>query len=271
MPERKRELLAKASIDKTAIASSFGHAAKSYDSAAHFQRWVGDTLLSKAESVQYKCALDLGTGTGYFLKGLAEQFGVEHLFAFDLSEGMVRHAAELYSGQASFGVGDAECLPFKGESFDLIFSSLAIQWCFDLPKLFAEIRRVLKPGGRFVFSTLLDGSLHELKRAWSIADNAQHVNEFFTLEDYNAVLKQCGYKLHFLDQQPKVLEYKGALALTRELKDLGAHNMTAQRQKGLTGKTRLKSFIDGYEQFRMANGLLPATYEIGFASIEKPL
>ena len=47
----------------------------------------------------------------------------------------------------------------------------------------------------------------------------------------------------------------------RELKALGAHNVTNARRHSLTGKTRLKNMVSAYENFR-ENDLLPATYEV---------
>ena len=48
---------------------------------------------------------------------------------------------------------DALRLPFAEASADIVFSSLMLQWCDDLLIAFREVRRVLKPGGLFIFST----------------------------------------------------------------------------------------------------------------------
>ena len=49
---------------------------------------------------------------------------------------------------------DAQRLPLRSASVDLVFSSLMLQWCQPLDAAFAEVRRVLKPSGFFAFSTL---------------------------------------------------------------------------------------------------------------------
>lgn len=48
----------------------------------------------------------------------------------------------------------------------------------------------------------------------------------------------------------------------RDLKTLGAHNISAGRAPGLTGRRRLQAMCAAYEQYRQSDGLLPATYEI---------
>ena len=169
-------------IDKKAIAHSFGDAAPRYDSVAHFQRFVGEELLSRLPENKFVSILDLGTGTGYFLKSLQDLSKESEVVAADLSEGMLHFVQETYiSGEDKLDVSlvacDAENLPFIPQSFDLVFSSLAVQWCYDLPKLFVEVSRILKPKGVFAYSTLLEGSLRELKQSWQKVDQAQHVND----------------------------------------------------------------------------------------------
>ena len=60
------------------------------------------------------------------------------------------------------------------------------------------------------------------------------------------------------------LTYPDTLSLMRDLKAIGAHNVTAGRPRGLLGRTRLKRMQQAYETFRR-NGQLPATYEVVYA------
>ena len=75
-------------------------------------------------------------------------------------------------------VADAEALPLVNDSVDLVFSSLALQWCYRPDHLFAELARVLKPGGICVFTSLGPDTLRELRAAWAAVDAHQHVNAF---------------------------------------------------------------------------------------------
>jgi malonyl-CoA O-methyltransferase len=67
-----------------------------------------------------------------------------------------------------------------------------------------------------------------------------------------------------------VLHYPDVRSLTHELKALGAHNLNPGRPGGLTGRARILGLIDAYERFRQVSGL-PATYQVVYAVLEKPL
>ena len=67
-----------------------------------------------------------------------------------------------------------------------------------------------------------------------------------------------------------IRSYAQVRQLTHELKALGAHNLNPGRPEGLTGKARLQGLMAAYEQFRQPQGL-PATYQVVYAMLEKPL
>lgn len=155
-------------VDKAQLARRFGAAARHYDAHARFQQEVGQALLDLMPDGQVGseltvCGLDLGCGTGFFLPALAGR--CQQLHGLDLAPGMLAQAALRGSG-ARLVCGDAEALPFADQSLDWVFSSLALQWCERPAQAFAEIHRVLKPGGQLLFSTLLVDSLWQLREAW---------------------------------------------------------------------------------------------------------
>jgi malonyl-CoA O-methyltransferase len=157
---------------------------------------------------------------------------------------------------------DAYSLPFRDASFDLIYSSLMLQWCDDLDTAFGEIARVLKPGGLLLFSTFGPGTLAELREAWGQSgDSDNHVNHFFDPQALGSALMHAGLSEPVLDVDRIVMRYPDARALMRELKAIGAHNVTAGRPRGLTGRKRLAAMTQAYETLRGEGGL-PATYEV---------
>ena len=157
---------------------------------------------------------------------------------------------------------DAYSLPFRDGSFDLVFSSLMLQWCDDLDAVFAEIARVLKPGGVLLFSTFGPGTLAELRDAWAASGApGNHVNHFFDPHALGSALMHAGLAEPVLDVDRIVVGYPDVLTLMRELKAIGAHNVTRGRARGLTGRTRLAAMTAAYETQRR-DGNLPATYEV---------
>src|SRR5690606_13457587 len=137
-------------LDKKKIAHSFSRAANTYDSVAQLQRDVGTELLKKLPDVLPEKAriLDLGSGTGFFTTKLAQQYPQAQVLGLDLAEGMLHFSRKSASDSIQWLCGDAEFLPLTDNSVDLVFSSLAIQWCNNLPQLMRELHRVLTPGGR---------------------------------------------------------------------------------------------------------------------------
>lgn len=88
--------------------------------------------------------LDVGCGTGEGTRFLAREFPQARVRGVDLSEEMVRTAVSKVGldpeGRIAFKSGDASSLPFPDESFDLVV-------LLNMPPFFAEIVRVLRPGG----------------------------------------------------------------------------------------------------------------------------
>ncbi len=256
--------------DKRQVAASFSRAAASYDSVAELQRDVGTQLLRRLP-VDFRPArwLDMGCGTGYFTRALAERFFASHGLALDIAEGMLDHARPL-GGAEHFIAGDAERLPLQDSTCDLIFSSLAVQWCANFDAVLSEAFRVLKPGGVFAFASLCVGTLFELRDSWRQVDGLVHVNRFREFARYEQLCAASGLRVVSLEQQAHVLHYPDVRSLTHELKALGAHNLNPGRPDGLTGRARILGLVEAYEQFRQAQGL-PATYQVVYAVLEKPL
>jgi len=256
--------------DKRQVAASFSRAASSYDAVAELQRAVGTALVERLPvGLRPARWLDLGCGTGYFSRVLARRFPSGEGVALDIAEGMLRHARPL-GGAGGFIAGDAECLPLCDASADLIFSSLALQWCEDFSSVLSEARRVLRPGGVLAFSSLCSGTLQELRDSWQAVDGFAHVNRFRPLGAYRQLCADSGLRLERLEVEPQVLHFAELRQLTSELKALGAHNLNPGRPGGLTGRARIRALIDAYEQFRTPSGL-PATYQVVYGILRKEL
>ncbi|MFI8481737.1 malonyl-ACP O-methyltransferase BioC [Pseudomonas sp. NPDC078700] len=254
--------------DKRQVAASFSRAAASYDSVAALQRAVGNQLLQRIPtSVSTERWVDLGSGTGYFSRALNRRFPEAQGVALDIAEGMLQHARP-QGGAEQFIAGDAERLPLRTESCELMFSSLALQWCESFSSVLAEAQRVLRPGGILAFSSLCVGTLQELRESWRTVDGFVHVNRFRHFEDYQRLCADSGFEVVSLDTQPEVLFYPDLRSLTHELKALGAHNLNSGRPNGLTGRARMRALVDAYERERREQGL-PATYQVVYGVLQK--
>lgn len=261
------------SVIKDNIRHSFDKAASRYDEVAVLQREVAGRVLERLEliKIEPQRILDLGCGTGLNSQALNKRYKKAQLISLDLAPGML-HQAKKHKGWFSnqrFICGDAESLPLQDDSVDLIFSSLTIQWCQDLDSLFKECFRVLRPGGLLMFSTLGPDTLRELRKSWQSVDDNSHVNAFIDMHDIGDALIRMRYSDPVMDVENITMTYENVMQLMRDLKVLGAHNMTAGRQKGLTGKSRIKAMSEHYETYRK-DGLLPASYEVVYGHAWAP-
>lgn len=256
-------------LDKKKVAQSFSRAAPTYDSVAQLQRDIGAHLFSQLPDAlpAQSTVLDLGSGTGFFTQRLAARYPESQIIGLDIAEGMLHYAAA-QQDEVSWLCADAELLPLADNSVDLIFSSLAIQWCNNLPHLMVELARVLKPGGQLHIATLGPHTLQELKSAWQQVDDYVHVNRFQSAQDLVAATDAAQLDVHELKQENRILYYDRLSELTRELKALGAHNINTGKPEGLTGRARLLAFKNAYELFRCPQGL-PATYDVIYLTAHK--
>ena len=255
-------MLIDAQLDKTKVKRSFSKAVDSYDEMAVLQRTVGLELLQLyQEGDLSKTILDIGCGTGFLTGELLALLGDKKLIAFDLALAMVLATRHKYKDKVRYLCGDAEQLPLKSASVDHVFSNVALQWCQNLAMVFGEIKRVLTPNGCLVFSTFGEQTLHELKTAWADVDDFTHVNDFYNAQQIKASLTALGYT----DISTKTVIYKSyyesVMALMRELKGIGAHNVTAGRNLNMTTKAQLQQMIRSYET-RMKTVRIYATFEI---------
>ncbi|HHJ36422.1 MAG TPA: malonyl-[acyl-carrier protein] O-methyltransferase BioC, partial [Gammaproteobacteria bacterium] len=208
--------------------------------------------------------------------GLFERYKKAQLVALDLSEKMLAKSGQQGSFLRSplLVCADIEKLPFADDSFDLVFSSLSMQWCNDLNAAFLEARRVLKPGGLFVFSTFGPDTLKELRSSWASVDSKNHVNQFIDMHDIGDALMHDRFAEPVMEAEILTLTYDSVDEIMHDLKAIGA-NVTAKKsgvgpeRNGLSGRSVLQRVRQSYEQFR-ENDLLPVSYEIIYGHAWKP-
>lgn len=253
-------------LDRRAVVQAFDRASASYDAAAALQERVRNDLADRLRELKLAPlhVLDLGAGTGHATRALKRLYPRALTVAVDIAPGMLARAKAQSRWLRRFERvrADAYTLPFRDGSFNVVFSSLMLQWCDDLDAVFAEIARVLRPGGVLLFSTFGPGTLAELREAWSVSDApGNHVNHFFDPHALGSALMHAGLSEPVLDVDRTVVGYPDVLTLMRELKAIGAHNVTAGRARGLTGRKRFDAMTRAYEVMRR-DGKLPATYEV---------
>ena len=255
-------------LDKTNVKRSFTEASETYDDLAVLQRSVGSNLLNQfAIEKLTGTVLDLGCGTGFLTGKLQNLPGYELMVALDISMSMLQMTRQkcIANDRLDFLCADIEFLPIIENSVDWFFSNLALQWCQDAQAVFDNIRRILKPKGRLIFSTFGPKTLKELKAAWASVDDYTHVNHFYSEKELIKFIGQAGLQDIHIKSRQYISKYQSVMELMKELKGIGAHNVTRGRNRGMTGKSTLLQMISNYEEMS-TQGLLTATFEVIYVS-----
>lgn len=255
-------------LKKADIARSFSLAAKSYDKHAIIQQEVGFRLIERLDLLKEKpkTILDVGAGTGFFARRLQQKFPKARILGADLAFGMSEFAAKQlcwypFGKKPSYFTADAEFLPFKTGSIDLIFSNFTLQWCFNLKATLAEFKRVLSPSGTLLFTTLGPNTLFELRQSFAAADNSWHVNPFSDMHDIGDILLNLHFQDPVIDMEMLTLTYPDLMSLFVDLKSTGASNLNAYRRTGLTSPQTFTKMKTAYNNFKRDN-LYPASFEV---------
>jgi malonyl-CoA O-methyltransferase len=268
-------------LDKRLVRRSFEHAAATYDAAAILQNEVCRRMLARLDYIKVEPAviLDAGSGTGNALPGLLARHPRARVVALDLALAMARRARarrgwwrsllERGGARLSALCGDMEQLPFAAGAAGMIWSNLALQWAHDPRRTFAEMHRVLAPGGLLMFSSFGPDTLKELRAAWQGVDGHTHVHRFIDMHDIGDMLVTAGYADPVMDMERVTLTYADIHALMRDLKAIGARNMTLGRRRALGGRALLAQVARNYEALRR-DGKLPATFEVIYGHAWKP-
>lgn len=262
-------------IDKARVRNSFSRAATTYDAAAIVQKLVREEMLSRLDlvKIQPRTILDAGCGTGLASHALQKRFKQSQIISLDFAYEMLRQTRKtgiVQSLKTLFSrnrhrvlCADIEALPLANASIGFVWSNLAIQWCNNLDLAFQEFHRVLQPEGLFMFSTFGPDTLRELRTATQSANQGvgTSVNRFIDMHDIGDALVRAGFSAPVLDVERFTLTYDDVKSVMRDLKNIGAHNATDGRARGLLGRGFLQKLEVAYEQFR-ADGKLPATFEV---------
>jgi len=268
-------------VDKRMVRRSFEQAAATYDAAAVLQNEVCRRMLARLDYIKLEPAtiLDAGSGTGNAVAGLLARYPRARVIALDLALAMARRARarrawwrgvfERSGPRLAAVCGDIEQLPLAPACAGMVWSNLAIQWSNEPQRTFAEMNRVLMPGGLLLFSTFGPDTLKELRAAFESVDRHTHVHRFTDMHDVGDMLVACGFADPVMDMEVVTLTYADVRELMRDLKAIGAHNMTRGRPSALAGKSLFAQVARNYEPARR-EGRLPATFEVIYGHAWKP-
>ena len=253
-------------LDKQIIRKHFENATESYDGAAMLQREIASRLTERLDYIKLKPqkSLDLGSGTGCVSKNLLKRYPKSQIIALDIALNMAKKSKKqgswLRKPQAI--CADAEKLPIKSETIDLLISNLMLHWCQNLGETFTGFHRILAPNGLLLFTLFGPDTLMELRQSWKAVDKTAHTNDFPDMHEVGDALLQAGFINPVMDMEIITMTYNDVDQLVRDIKLSGSSNAHHERQKGLTTPRQYNAFKANYELYKNDEGLYPATWEV---------
>ena len=137
-------------------------------------------------------------------------------------------------------------LPFHDNSFDLVFSSLCLQWAHPLPQALQEIRRIMRPEAMLLFSTFGPDTLLELREAYIAIGETPAISPFAAIQQIGDGLQGSGFHNNVLDRENFTMGYADLRALMKELHNIGATDARTDRKRGLMGRKRWQALNNAY-------------------------
>lgn len=249
--------------------SRFSAAAVTYDRFARVQQAVADRLLRTLVAAPSPGrVLDIGCGTGFLTRRLADLWPEACVEGVDWASGMIdqarRHRDQ--DGRPLFTLADATT--YEGSPshvpYDQLVSASSLQWMPPLDRTLMHVAGLLRPGGHFAFAVMLDETLDEIRAAEAaVVPGLPKAVSLPSSSEMDAALAAAGLMStdSFIDEH--VVHAPSAAELLRELHDVGASGSLNAARPNLN-RRQLRAFCDHYEtHFRDAEGVF-ATYRVGF-------
>ncbi|WP_297461888.1 methyltransferase domain-containing protein [Ferrovum sp.] len=252
------------------------HSPRANDPSPFLSREIGARLLTRLEYVTLtpRRLLDLGAGGGWSGTSLQRRFPDTALLEADwvpeLLPVPVERAWWKKWGQVPprFSLAaNALQLPLARHSIDLVWAHLLLPWT-PMEQIFAEVARVLAPGGLFLFSTLGPDTLRELRPALSeLPEGTQRLGPFSDMHDLGDALVQARLADPVMEREDLHIDYPDLNLLLQDLRALGP--APAPRPTGGVGQQAWQRMTHAYEGQRLATGL-PVTLEVIYGQAWKP-
>ena len=244
----------------------------SYIESAIVQKEIISRLIERTSLINFipEQIIDIGAGIGLSSRPFMDIFPNAKVNMYDKSITSLNKS--IIQSENFYKVcGDFASLPFKDDSFDLVFSASALHWNYNIGHTIQEIFRILKPSGLLLFSTFGKDTLKEYKDAWAMVDSNQHVNEFFDMHNLGDLLYKVGLKDPVMDSEKIVIQYDSVRQIQLDLKNIGSFLMQRKRGLGLTSKGKMQNMYKSYEELKGPQTTYPLTYEVIYGHAWKTL
>lgn len=198
-------------MDSNLIAKSFGQKADQYDRCAPLQKEIAEKLVGLLPDLERPDVLEVGCGTGLLTAPLFQKYKDGKFHITDIAPEMVSACAEkfLEEGRGVFEVmnGANPCLE---RQYDVIVSSMALQWFTSPLESLKTLQKYLKPGGALYYATIGNESFQEWR---SITQEMDVPSGLLRVPEWAGVF----------EEEKIEVDYGSARGFLKALKAIGAH------------------------------------------------
>lgn len=250
----------------TALDRAFERAGGDYDDNAELQHAIADELLERlaAVKIEPRTVVDLGCGGGRDARALQKMYRRADVIGVDPARGAPRRIGRWRPGRRPQAVqADLARLPLADASVDLVFSNLVCRWRHEPQALFTELRRVLRPEGVLMFSTLGPDTLWELREAWAVVDECAPLPELSDMHDIGDALLAAGLRDPVMDVDRLRRGYADPAALMRAIEAVDAADTGAEVSPGQAPAGTLERLHAAWPACDDSGGVL-ASWELVF-------
>ncbi|KAA0895285.1 methyltransferase domain-containing protein [Oryzomonas rubra] len=264
----------RAVFDRRKVGRSFHRHADAYDRFASVQQRVVRRLMELLEAhikEEPRTALDIGCGTGALVGALKRRYPDAMCCGLDLAFNMLVHAGAKGGKECLLVNGDAEHLPFREDSFDLVVSASTLQWLDSLDGCLEECRRVVKRDGVIALAFFGGTTLWELQECYREALSRRtsgddprmgRLHRFMGIEAVRQAAERLGAGEALVTSEIEMEYHPDVPGLLSSIKGIGAGTASRGGTGGLGWRGILNDMSEAYRRRFLVDGQIPATYEV---------
>lgn len=254
---------------------------------------VAARMLDRLKYIKHRPAsiLDAGCGSGHGIEALQQCYPEAEFTGLDNQKDFLSYAEQRLTPQTKtfkrfknvlsrvgalagrapeplqapkmprFVEADLAATKLEPNSFDFIWSNMALHWHRNPPEVFREWYRLLTVDGLLMFSCFGPSTLIELRAALAQAQWQTQTLAFVDMHDYGDMLMESGFTDPVMDQQILTLSYKTPQKLLEDVRALGG-NPSLGRSPGLISRAALARLHQALEAQRREDGLIYLSFEI---------
>ncbi|WP_455577365.1 malonyl-ACP O-methyltransferase BioC [Anaerosinus sp.] len=262
-------------LNKNIITKHFSKAAKEYDEYAKVQKKMALVLNDLLEEKSNYEILEIGCGTGYLTKILADKFPDANILATDISPDMLESAKYKLSNyqNITYAILDGEKIS-TDKKYDLIISNAVFQWFSDYNQTFQRFFECLNPNGYLIYSTFGPKTFIELSQSFTYAYQKNQIKQNYIIGPSFSKMNELiniSTSIGFISthQEKFYTEYfPSPKDFLRSIKKIGANN-SSQADHVLVNKKVMTDMLTYYEDTFSKDDQVYTTYHAIYGKNQK--